>query len=127
MLAFCWSKSCFNEEKDVEYILKCVGILKTLSSFNCEFGRGKKAVTAITENIENFFEQSLWYSNRKIANKIIEIYDESLKNCYDKRKLEFTYGHTVLRKSIKKLQILLKEEQKTWNTQYKNLGKLLRI
>lgn len=114
-------------KNDVEYVLKCINILNTLSSFNCEFGHGRKAEEAIVGNIENFFEQGLWYSNKKIVNTVIRVYGESLKNCYEKNELKFAYGRTVLRKSVRKLQTLLKEEQKAWNTQRKNLIILLKI
>jgi hypothetical protein len=130
-----WDMSCHYvgpdyvavKEKDVNYILKCVNVLETLSTFNCEFGHGRKATNSIAENLEKFFEIALWYATKKIANKIIHIYKESLENCYDDKRLEFPFGRASLRKSVRRLKVLLGEEQKSWTIQLDKLDQLLKI
>lgn len=113
--------------KDVNYLLKCVDILETLSTFTCEFGHGRKAINSTAENLEKFFEIALWYAIKKIANKIIHIYKESLEKCYEGKRLEFPFGRAILRKSVRRLKVLLSDEQKSWTTQHDKLDQLLKI
>jgi hypothetical protein len=65
------------------YVLECIKALATLAEFNGEFGHGRKAMEAITENAENFFEIGLWYSRREITNAVLKAYQDALQACYN--------------------------------------------
>ena len=114
-------------KKDQKYVLNCVGALQTLAEFNCEFGHGRKAIESITENGENFFEIALWYNRRNIANTILRTYKKSIMACYEEDKLEFDFGRTVLRKSLRKIRKLLNEEQPEWVYQRQKINALLKL
>ena len=111
------------------HVLESVDALETLAMFNCGFGHGRKAVDTIVESAENFFEIGLWYSEKRIVNAAIRVYKEALEACHSNkdRKIEFTYGRRVLRRSVRTLQKLLEEEQAGWSYQRRRLQQLLTL
>ncbi|MFQ5881126.1 MAG: hypothetical protein ACE5I9_01455 [Candidatus Methylomirabilales bacterium] len=114
-------------KRNLHMVLECVDALGTLASFNCEFGHGRKATEIIANQMENFFEVSLWYSKRRIANAVISTYHEALRACYTDSKLEFGYGRTRLRRSVRRIRRMLMEEQPSWRYQMRRLDQLLSI
>jgi hypothetical protein len=99
---------------DLAMLLDCINALETLVTFNCEFGHGKKAAQAITEQMENFFEVGLWYSKHRIFNTVIRMYKKALQACYTDGKLEFVFGRTQLRRSLRRVRKTLMEEKQGW-------------
>ena len=115
------------DKHDSKQILDCINALSTLADFNCEFGHGRKATDSIAEHAEDFFEIGLWYNNKRIVNAVIRLYKSALKACYSEGKLDFKYGRTTLRRSIRKIQKLLTEEQPSWSYQRRQLAALMNL
>lgn len=115
------------DKKEQKYVLDCIDALRTLAEFNSEFGHGRKAAESIAENSENFFEIALWYDRRNIANAILRTYEKALKACYEKGKLKFAFGRTVLRKSLRKVRKLLNEQHSEWTHQHRRIETLLKL
>lgn len=115
------------DKRDLAQVLECIDALGTLAQFNCEFGHGRKAIHSIAEHAENFFEVGLWYSKKRIANAVMRAYREALKGCYSDGQLGFAHGRTILRRSVRKLQKLLEEEQSAWAYQHRRLRELLSL
>ena len=97
-------------KREETFVLKCIEALSTVATFNCEFGHGRKAVSAIAEHAENFLEIGLWYARKKLANAVITMYKKAIDVCYNERDLEFEYGRRVLRKSIRTMLKMLQDE-----------------
>jgi len=115
------------DKHNLQQVLDCINALSTLADFNCEFGHGRKAVDSIADNAENFFEIGLWYGKKRIVNTMIGLYQSALKACYSEGKLDFKYGRTSLRRSIRRLRKLLTDEQPTWTRQWNKVEGLLSI
>lgn len=104
-------------KRDLATVLECIDALETLATFNCEFGHGRKATESFIEQAQNFFEVGLWYSNRRIPNAVIRLYDKALKACYQDGRLSFRLGRTRLRRATRKLMAMLREEKPAWRYQ----------
>jgi hypothetical protein len=115
------------DKKNQKYVLKCVDALETLGQFNSEFGHGRKAAQSIAESAENFFEIALWYDTKRVANAVLRGYEKTLRGCYEYGKLEFSFGRTVLRRSLRKIRRLLNEQHPQWKYQLQRIDKLLAI
>lgn len=114
-------------KKSQKYVLECIDALQTLAEFNCEFGHGRKAAESIAGNSEDFFEIALWYNRKNIANSILRTYEKALNACYEEGKLEFTFGRSVLRKSLMKIRNLLDEQHSEWRYQHRRIEALLKL
>lgn len=127
----CWHfvgpKDVAMNSQDLFSVLDCVDALGTLASFNSEFGHGREAILVIAEQMENFFEIGLWYSKRGIVNAVIREYDKALRGCYTDNRLEFQYGRRILRRSVRRLQKILREQQSSWRHQSRRLQQVLSI
>jgi hypothetical protein len=108
-------------------VLKCIDSLSTMARFCCSFGRGRRALGAISEHTECLFEIGLWYAQRQIANAVIRGYEEALRRCYSEGKLEWPYGQAAIRRSVHRLQKLVQEHQPEWSYQSRRLEALLTI
>jgi hypothetical protein len=115
------------DRRDLGQVLKCLAALETVAEFNSMFGHGRRAADQIAKQAENFFELSLWYSQRRIANGVIRIYQKSLSECYHKKKLEFAYGSKRYRQSIKRVRRMLISRKPGWDYQKRRLAQLLSI
>lgn len=115
------------DKKNQKYVLECVDALETLGQFNSEFGHGRKAAQSIAESAENFFEIALWYGTKRVANAVLRVYDKALQGCYEDGKLKFSFGRTVLRKSLRNIRKLLNEQHPQWKYQSQRIDKLLAI
>ena len=113
------------DKRDAARVVRCAGILETLAVFNCNSGHGRKAMLSLVENAEHIFEIALWYAKRQIANAVIRVYREGLENCRANGESEFAYGRRILRRSLRKLQRLLTENQPAWSRQSRRLMELL--
>jgi hypothetical protein len=115
------------DKKGRKYVLECVDALETLGEFNSEFGHGRKATESIAESAENFLEIALWYDTKRVANAVLMVYDKSIRACYEETELKFTFGRTVLRKSLRKIRRLLNEQHPNWKHQLHRIDNLLTI
>lgn len=113
------------DKRDQAQVEECIEALRTLGAFNSEFGHGRKATDAVAENAENFFELSLWYSKKRLANKVLRLYAHALDSCSPEGASEFVYGRSVLRRSLQKLQRLLIDERPSWSYQRRRIQKIL--
>lgn len=112
--------------RDEQQVLSCVDALDTLAKFNCEFGHGRRAMRDIVKTAANLFEVSLWYSRKRIANAVLRVYSEALAGCAPEGQLEFRAGYNALRRSLRALDALLREERPTWSNQRRRIRSLLR-
>jgi hypothetical protein len=99
--------------------------IETLAEFNCEFGHGRRAVHRIANSAEQFFEMSLWYSRKRLADAVIKIYKVGLTACAPTETRPFHEGRTVMRQSLRKLQALLDEHEPSWEAQRRRILSLL--
>ncbi len=115
------------DKRDVTRVLECIDALATLAEFNNEFGHGRKAAEVTAEKTENFLEIGLWYSSKRIVNAAIRMLEKALRACYTDGKLEFQYGRTKLRHSVRNTRKMLVEQQPKWHYQKRHLEQLLII
>jgi hypothetical protein len=108
-----------------QQVLSCVDALDTLAQFNCEFGHGRRAMRDIVKTAANLFEISLWYSRKRLANALLRTYSKALAACAPEGKLEFREGHAALRRSLRALDGLVREERPGWRNQRRRIGVLL--
>jgi hypothetical protein len=101
-------------KSDVAYILKCLDILECLADFGCGYSRGKKATETVAKKAENFFELALWYSKKKIAKAVLMVYRSGLGSCVFQGKNEFPSGTIVLKRSLRRILQLLRDEKAKW-------------
>lgn len=127
----CWHfvgpKDVPMDKHDLAMLIDCLDALETLIAFNCEFGHGRKAAQAIPEQMENFFEVGLWYSNRRISNAVIRMYRKALLACYTDGKLEFGFGQAQLRRSLRRVRTILTEEKRDRGSELRRIDQLLAI
>jgi hypothetical protein len=127
----CWHfvgpKEVPMDKRDLKYVLDCIDALDTLGKFNCEFGHGKKASESFAQSAENFFEIGLWYEKKPIKNAILKSYKNSLESCRTDGKLEFSYGRAVLKKSLGRLELLMKDYAKTWSHHRRRMAALQKL
>lgn len=109
-----------------QQVLSCVDALDTLAQFNCEFGHGRRAMRDIVKTAANLFEISLWYSRKRIANAVLRAYSKALAACAPEGNLEFRSGYIALRRSLKALDALVREQRPTWSSQRRRIRALLR-
>lgn len=112
---------------DLKIVLSSVEALATLADFNCMVGHGRKAADIITKQMEAFFDVGIWYSKKSIVNALIAAYEKALRSCYLKGRLDFLYGRTTLRGSIRRVRQMLLDEKPEWRHQKRCLEHLLSI
>jgi hypothetical protein len=109
------------DTKDLKMVLRCLDALGTLARFNCMIGHGHKATDEIAAHVENFLKIGLWYSKLSIVNAAIHIYGQSLKECYEGKKIDFAYGHRKFSLSSRRAFRLLSKEKSGWQAQRRRL------
>ena len=113
------------DHRDEQQVLACVDALGTLAKFNCEFGHGQRAMRDIVKTATNLFEISLWYSRRRIANAVLRVYAGALTACASEGKVEFRAGHAALRRALRAIDTLTKEQKPAWHSQRRRIRALL--
>ena len=113
------------DNRDEQQVLSCVEALETLAEFNCEFGHGRRAMRDIVTTASNLFEIGLWYSRKRIANAILRAYSKGLEACAPDGRVQFREGRTALRRSLRALDVLVRQEKPAWRGQCKRIRLLL--
>lgn len=113
------------DKKDQSFVLDCIEALRTLAEFNFEFAHGRKAAISIVESCESFFEMSLWYDRRTVANAVLRTYEGALSACYEEKTLAFAYGRSALKKSLRKIRNLLDQQHPEWARQRQRIERSL--
>lgn len=111
---------------DERYIIRCIGILETLALFNSEFARGRKVSESTSKYSENFFEIGIWYSNKKIGEAVLKVYEEGLKASIENKQIKFPSGYKIIRQSLLKLISLIGDDKEKWKNILEYRKKLLR-
>ncbi len=96
---------------DVRFVIDCIDALETLAKFNCEFGKGRRTVVAVSESAEQFLDIGIWYKKNSIIEKVVSTYAEALASCKADGKVEFKYGHGVITRSIQRMIGTLRQEK----------------
>lgn len=112
-------------KKQEKQVRDCISGLETLAIFNCQHGHGRRAINEIAETAVNFFEVSLWYSRKRLANAVLRVYSAAIESCAANGNAEFTFGRTVLRRSLRNVQKLLLELHPTWKHQRERVRTLI--
>lgn len=99
---------------DLSHVRRCLDIMQTLAEFNCEFGKGRNTTLALAEHTERFFEIGLWYSNKRIVNQVISLYQQSLSKCKEKSRVTYRVGIEEFVRSLRRLRKLLADERPRW-------------
>jgi len=114
------------DSQDLKYVLDCVDALDTLGDFNCDFRHGRKAVESFVQSAENFFEVGLWYKKKSIVNAVLRSYKNSLESSFHDGRLDFPFARKILRRSLRKLNHLLKDYPMIWNQHKRRISRLLK-
>lgn len=108
-----------------DYVFSCMNALDTVGDYTSAYVRKRRATQAYCDNIWNFFEISIWYNWKALANKIIDSIENSLNSCSYGKKLEYPEGKKMIKRFIKKMIMTLTNERPTWRLQLKDLNNLL--
>ena len=107
-------------------VLQCLDILQSLADFACGYCRGVRATESIAKTAENFFELALWYSKKKVARAVVQVYRSGLGSCVFQDKNEFPEGAMVLKKSLRRIQRMLRDGKASWKDIGRPIADLLR-
>ncbi len=108
------------DEEDLQFVLECIDVLKTLGSFTCEFTSRKEVITEVCKSSMKFFEVGCWYNKKRIVNNVLSSFNSFLKSCFDNEEL-FKDGLQVIKGYTSKLDEILKENELAWETQRSNI------
>lgn len=109
------------DSEDLQYVLDCIDVLKTLGSFTCKFTSRKRVITEVCESAVNFFEIGCWYNKKRIVNKVLSSFNSFVKSCFENDKL-FEAGLQVIKRYTEKLGQILEENELSWDTQKSNIS-----
>jgi hypothetical protein len=114
------------DKVDIRFVIDCIDALETLAKFNCEFGKGRRTVVAVSQSAEQFLDIGIWYQKKSIIKKVISTYTKALASCKADGKVEFKYGHVVITRSIKRVIDTLGQEKpkfEAWQAKFQALLK----
>lgn len=96
-------------KKDLDHILRSIGVLDTLIVFISIEVKGRRAMDSIALSLENFMRMSIWYSKDRIQNAILKVYKKGFQTCV---KNKFFSGYRIMRRSLKSISRELAREKR---------------
>lgn len=109
------------DEEDLQYVLECIDVLKTLGSFTCEFTSRKDVITEVCKSSVKFFKIGCWYDKKRIVNKLLSSFNSFVKSCFDNDEL-FKDGLHVIKSYTRKLDETLEVNELAWEIQKSNIA-----
>ena len=108
-------------------VLGCLAALSTLAEFNGWCGHGKRVTDEIARVAEQFLQVSLWYSNKRICDRVIKVYNAALKACRpSSEESPFAYGQEKLLRSLRRVRRMLLERHSKWIDEQEAIDRILR-